>query len=100
MSNKDWDEITVKKNGLNLNKLVSKEFLSDLEKLFEGKKVNCIDFSFIIRDEKIESTSNLDVNIITIKNMSIEDTLTETVYLNSNSKIQELKEILNQYDEY
>ncbi|WP_400217762.1 hypothetical protein [Methanobrevibacter smithii] len=99
MNDDCWDEVTVKKEGFDLNKFISDSLLSDLRDKFEGKTVNCINISFIIRDEKIEPDNNLDVNVVTIRNKSIEDTLTETVYLTSDSNIQELKKVFNKYDD-
>ena len=53
MNDDCWDEVTVKKEGFDLNKFISDSLLSDLRDKFEGKTVNCINISFIIRDEKI-----------------------------------------------
>lgn len=97
MTNDNWDEIVVKKNNFDLNSLVNKDFLDELEKISEDKQVDCINLSFVVRDKEIKIDENSELNMITLQNNGIEDTLSKTVYLKTDFKISDIKKIIDNF---
>ena len=97
MTNDNWDEIVVKKNNFDLNSLVNKDFLDELEKISEDKQVDCINLSFAVRDKEIKIDENSELNMITLQNNGIEDTLSKTVYLKTDFKISDIKKIIDTF---
>ena len=97
MTNDNWDVIVVKKNNFDLNSLVNKDFLDELEKISEDKQVDCINLSFVVRDKEIKIDENSELNMITLQNNGIEDTLSKTVYLKTDFKISDIKKIIDNF---
>jgi len=97
MTNDNWDEIVVKKNNFDLNSLVNKDFLDELEKISGDKQVDCINLSFVVRDKEIKIDENSELNMITLQNNGIDDTLSKTVYLNTDFKISDIKNIIDNF---
>ncbi len=95
MTNDNWDEIVVKKNNFDLNSLINNDFLKELEKISEDKQIDCINLSFVVRDKEIKIDENSNLNIITLQNNGIEDTLSKTVYLKTDFKMSDIKKIID-----
>ena len=71
-----WSTLQSKAYGLNINDLVSDEFLEKLRNEFEDKDVDVVTLQIAVRD-KVKDPKNDDakLDIISLSNRNIEDTL-------------------------
>lgn len=93
-----WNTLQSEVHGLDINDLVNKDFLNKLEEEFNDKDVDVITLQIAVRD-KIKNSEKDDakVDIISLSNRSIEDTLLDKtiVDVNSNENFVKIQKIIN-----
>ena len=85
--------------GFNLNRILNPEFIDELNKEFEDKKIDAINISFVVHNSEIDLESTQDVDVISIMNKNINDTINEEVLLDaSDSKNFEIvKKVIDNF---
>ncbi len=95
----EWETLQAKVQGLNLNKLLNEQFLKDLNAEFEDKEIDAINLQIALRDKKVKSLDDdfTDMDIITLSNRDIEDTLLDTIIVDVNhvENFNKIKVVLN-----
>ena len=87
-----WNTLQSEVHGLDINDLVNKDFLNKLEKEFDDKDIDIVTLQIAVRDK-----AKLDV--ISLSNRSIEDTLLNktVVNVNSNENFIKIKKIIDEF---
>lgn len=99
MVDSEWRTLQAKKMGFNLNRILNPEFIDELNKEFEDKKIDAINISFVVHNSEIDLESTQDVDVISIMNKNINDTINEEVLLDaSDSKNFEIvKKVIDNF---
>ncbi len=80
-----WETLQSEVKGLNLNDLVKENFLKKLNEEFENKDIDIITLQVAVRDKVFESETEANLDVITLSNKTIEDTLLNKVIVDVNS---------------
>ena len=80
-----WETLQSEVKGLNLNDLVKENFLKKLNEEFENKDIDIISLQVSVRDKVFESETEANLDVITLSNKTIEDTLLNKVIVDVNS---------------
>ena len=95
-----WNTLQSKAYGLNINNFVSDEFLDKLREEFEDKDVDVVTLQIAVRD-KVKDPKNDDaqVDIISLSNKSIEDTLLNKaiVDVTSDENFEKIKKVIDEF---
>ena len=95
-----WNTLQSKAYGLNINDFVSDEFLEKLRIEFEDKDVDVVTLQIAVRD-KVKDPKNDDaqVDIISLSNKSIEDTLLNKaiVDVTSDENFEKIKKVIDEF---
>lgn len=95
-----WNTLQSKAYGLNINDFVSDEFLDKLREEFEDKDVDVVTLQIAVRD-KVKDPKNDDaqVDIISLSNKSIEDTLLNKaiVDVTSDENFEKIKKVIDEF---
>ena len=95
-----WNTLQSKAYGLNINDFVSDEFLDKLSNEFEDKDVDVVTLQIAVRD-KVKDPKNDDaqVDIISLSNRSIEDTLLHKtiVDVTSDENFDKIKKVIDEF---
>lgn len=95
-----WNTLQSKAYGLNINDFVSDEFLNKLREEFKDKDVDVVTLQIAVRD-KVKDPKNDDaqVDIISLSNRSIEDTLLHKtiVDVTSDENFEKIKKVIDEF---
>lgn len=95
-----WSTLQSKAYGLNINDLVSDEFLEKLRNEFEDKDVDVVTLQIAVRD-KVKDPKNDDtkLDIISLSNRNIEDTLLHKtiVDVTSDENFEKIKKVIDEF---
>lgn len=95
----EWKTLQSKVLGLNINDLIKDDFLKKLNEKFEGKDVDVVTLQIAVRDKVVEPETEADLDVITLSNKTIEDTLLNNtiVDVNSTENYEKIKKVLDEY---
>lgn len=97
MVSKNWEEVVSKLENYDLNNLLNQEFIDDLNEIIDiNEDISCVNISLIVRGDVVEIENN-NVKEININCDNIVDTIIKTIYLNTDYKQDEIKEIIEKY---
>lgn len=93
-----WNTLQSKVHGLNLNDLINDEFLKKLNKEFENKDIDIVTIQIAIRDKLEEPSEDIKLDVVSLSNNSIEDTLLNNVIVdvNSTENYDKIKKVLDE----
>ena len=95
-----WNTLQSEVHGLDINDLVNKEFLNKLEEEFGDKDIDIVTLQIAVRDKVKKSEDDDDkIDVISLSNRSIEDTLLNKTIVNVNS-IENFDKIQKIIDEF
>ncbi|MBQ6220787.1 MAG: hypothetical protein IJJ47_13730 [Methanosphaera sp.] len=98
MVSENWDEVVSRLENFDLNNLLNQDFLNDLNKIIGvDETISCVNISLIVRGNVINLENN-NVEGITISCDKLVDTIVKTIYLNTEYKQNEIKQIIEKYD--
>ena len=95
-----WNTLQSKAYGLNINDFVSEEFLDKLREEFEDKDVDVVTLQIAVRDKvKDPKSDDAKVDIISLSNRSIEDTLLHKtiVDVTSDENFEKIKKVIDEF---
>ena len=94
----EWKTLQSKVHGLNLNDLISDEFLKKLNEEFENKDIDIVTIQIAIRDKLEEPSEDIKLDVVSLSNNSIEDTLLNNVIVdvNSTENYDKIKKVLDE----
>ena len=95
----EWKPLHSKVSGLNINDLIKDDFLKKLNEEFEGKDVDVVTLQIAVRDKVVETETEADLDVVTLSNKTIEDTLLNNtiVDVNSTENFEKIKKVLDEY---
>ena len=93
----EWKTLQSKVYGLNLNDLIKEEFLKKLNEEFENKDIDIISLQIAIRDKLEDPSDEVKVDVISLSNNTIEDTLLNNtiVDVNDYENFDKIKKVLD-----
>ena len=93
----EWKTLQSKVYGLNLNDLIKEEFLKKLNGEFENKDIDIISLQIAIRDKLEDPSDEVKVDVISLSNNTIEDTLLNNtiVDVNDSANFDKIKKVLD-----
>lgn len=93
----EWKTLQSKVYGLNLNDLIKEEFLKKLNGEFENKDIDIISLQIAIRDKLEDPSDEVKVDVISLSNNTIEDTLLNNtiVDVNDSENFDKIKKVLD-----
>lgn len=93
----EWKTLQSKVYGLNLNDLINEEFLKKLNGEFENKDIDIISLQIAIRDKLEDPSDEVKVDVISLSNNTIEDTLLNNtiVDVNDSENFNKIKKVLD-----
>ena len=73
--------------------------LKKLNEEFEGKDVDVVTLQIAVRDKVVETETEADLDVVTLSNKTIEDTLLNNtiVDVNSTENFEKIKKVLDEY---
>lgn len=91
-----YSVLQAKIEELNLNDLINEQFIQKINDEFEDKDVNVITLQIAIRD-KVKDSSDTNLDVITLSNRGIEDTLMHNtiVDVNTDENFEKIMNVLN-----
>lgn len=95
-----WNTLQSKAYGLNINDFVSEEFLDKLRKEFEDKDVDVVTLQIAVRDKvKDPKSDDAKVDVISLTNKNIEDTLLHNalVDVTSEEHFEKIKKVIDEF---
>ena len=94
-----WSTLQSKVYGLNINDFVSDEFLEKLKIEFGDKDVDVITLQIAVRDKVKNPNDDANVEIISLSNRSIEDTLLHktVVDVTSDENFKKIKNVIDKF---
>lgn len=94
----EWNTLQSKVHWLNLNDLIKDEFLKKLNDEFENKDIDIVTIQIAIRDKLEEPSEDIKLDVISLSNKSIEDTLINNVIVdvNSTENFDKIKKVLDE----
>lgn len=94
----EWKTLQSKVHGLNLNDLISEDFLKKLNEEFESKDIDIVTLQIAVRDKVVEPETEANLDVITLSNKTIEDTLLNNaiVDVNSTENFERIKKVLDE----
>lgn len=75
----EWNTLRSNVQGLNLNDLIKDDFIKRLNDEFKDKEVDVINLQITIRDKLEEPSGDANLEVISLFNKNIEDTLLNNV---------------------
>ena len=93
-----WNTLQSKAYGLNINDFVSEEFLDKLKCEFEDKDVDVVTLQIAVRDKVKDPKDDAKVDIISLSNRNIEDTLLHNtiVDVTSDENFEKIKKVIDE----
>lgn len=95
-----WNTLQSKAYGLNINDFVSEEFLDKLGKEFKDKDVDVVTLQIAVRDKvKDPKSDDAKVDVISLTNKNIEDTLLHNaiVDVTSEEHFEKIKKVIDEF---
>ena len=94
-----WNTLQSKAYGLNINDFVSDEFLDKLRCEFEDKDVDVVTLQIAVRDKVKDPKDDAKVDIISLSNRNIEDTLLHNtiVDVTSDENFEKIKKVIDEF---
>lgn len=95
-----WNTLQSKAYGLNINDFVSDEFLEKLRNEFEDKDVDVVTLQIAVRDKvKDPKSDDAKVDVISLTNKNIEDTLLHNaiVDVTSEEHFEKIKKVIDEF---
>lgn len=97
MVSKNWEEVVSRLENYDLNNLLNQDFIDDLNEIIDvDEAISCINISLIVRGDVVNLKNN-NVKGINISCDNLVDTIVKTIYLNTEYKQGEIKEIIEKY---
>lgn len=95
-----WSTLQAKAHGLNLNDLVDENFLNILKEEFADKDVDIVTLQIAVRDKVKNPSDEPALDVISLANKSVEDTLLNDtiVDVNSEENFDKIKNFLNKFE--
>lgn len=95
-----WSTLQSKAHELNLDDLVDKNFLNKLKEEFGDKDVDVVTLQIALRDKIKNPSDEPNLDIISLANKSVEDTLLNDtiVDVNFEENFDKIKRVLNEYE--
>ena len=94
-----WSTLQSKAYGLNINDFVSEEFLDKLREEFEDKDVDVVTLQIAVRDKVKDPNDDAKMDVISLSNRSIEDTLLHKtiVDVSSDENFEKIKKVIDEF---
>lgn len=94
-----WNTLQSKAYGLNINDFVSDKFLEKLRNEFEDKDVDVVTLQIAVRDKVKDPNDDAKVDVISLSNRSIEDTLLHKtiVDVSSDENFEKIKKVIDEF---
>ena len=95
-----WNTLQSEVHGLDINDLVNKDCLNKLENEFDDKDIDIVTLQIAVRDKvKNSEEDDAKLDVISLSNRSIEDTLLNKtiVNVNSNENFIKIKKIIDEF---
>lgn len=94
-----WNILQSIAYGLNINDFVSEEFLDKLKCEFEDKDVDVVTLQIAVRDKVKDPKDDAKVDIISLSNRNIEDTLLHNtiVDVTSDENFEKIKKVIDEF---
>ena len=95
-----WSTLQSKVHGLNLDNLVDKNFINKLKEEFEDKDIDIVTLQIAVRDKVKDPSDEPTLDVISLANKSVEDTLLNDtiVDVNFEENFDKIKKVLNEYE--
>ena len=98
MVSKNWEEVVSRLENYDLNNLLNQDFIDDLNEIIDvDEAISCVNISLIVRGDVVNLENN-NVKGINISCDNLVDTIVKTIYLNTEYKQDEIKEIIEKYE--
>ena len=98
MVSKNWEEVVSRLENYDLNNLLNQDFIDDLNEIIDvDETISCVNISLIVRGDVVNLENN-NVKGINISCDNLVDTIVKTIYLNTEYKQDEIKEIIEKYE--
>lgn len=82
----EWNTLQSKVHGIDLNKFISNEFMDKLKKEFDDKDVDIVTIQIAVRDRVKNLNDDAKLDVISLSNKNIEDTLLNNTVVDVNSE--------------
>ncbi|AMK15172.1 hypothetical protein [Methanobrevibacter olleyae] len=94
----EWKTLQSKVHGLNLNDLIKEEFLKKLNDEFDNRDIDIVTIQIAIRDKLEEPSDDVNLDVISLSNNTIEDTLLNNTIVDVNSieNYEKIKKVLDE----
>ena len=95
-----WNTLQSKAYWLNINDFVSDAFLDELRKEFEDKDIDVVTLQIALRDKvKDPKSDDAKVDVISLTNKNIEDTLLNNaiVDVTSEEHFEKIKKVIDEF---
>lgn len=94
-----WNTLQSKAYGLNINDFVSEEFLDKLRCEFEDKDVDVVTLQIAVRDKVKDPKDDAKIDVISLSNRNIEDTLLHNtiVDVTSDENFEKIKKVIDEF---
>lgn len=94
-----WNTLQSKAYGLNINDFVSEEFLDKLRCEFEDKDIDVVTLQIAVRDKVKDPKDDAKIDVISLSNRNIEDTLLHNtiVDVTSDENFEKIKKVIDEF---
>ena len=95
----EWNTLQSEVQGLNLNELVNEKFLNKLEEEFEVKDIDVVTLQIAVRDKINTEKDAAKLDVISLSNRNIEDTLLHRIIVdvNFNENFIKIQKVIDEF---
>lgn len=95
----EWNTLRSEVHGLNLNDLVNEKFLNKLEEEFKDKDIDIVTLQIAVRDKINTEKDTAKLDVISISNRNIEDTLLHRIIVdvNLNEDFIKIQKVIDEF---
>ena len=95
----EWNTLQSEVHGLNLNELVNEKFLNKLEEEFEDKDIDVVTLQIAVRDKINTEKDAAKLDVISLSNRNIEDTLLHRIIVdvNFNENFIKIQKVIDEF---
>ena len=95
----EWNTLQAKVDGLNINDFVSDELLDKLRNEFDDKDIDIVTLQIAVRDRIKDSKNDAKVELISLANHNVEDTLLNKTIVDATSEknFEKIKKLINDF---
>ena len=95
----EWNTLQSEVQGLNLNELVNEKFLNKLEEEFEDKDIDVVTLQIAVRDKINTEKDAAKLDVISLSNRNIEDTLLHRIIVdfNFNENFIKIQKVIDEF---